>query len=81
VSEIFSPRTGSITGTYRKCRTGDHTSEGLLLVSGPCIAPGRLRESVSVMDLAPTIAALAGVDLDDVDGRPVASLFGTGGEQ
>lgn len=76
VSEVFSPKTGRITGEYRKCRTGDHTSEGLVFLSGPSIAPGQLQTPVSVMDLAPTIASLAGVELDGVDGRPVASLAG-----
>lgn len=73
VSEIFSPKTGRIAGTYTKCRTGDHTAEGLVFFSGPGVTPGQLRDEVSVMDLAPTLAALAGVGLTGVDGRSIAS--------
>jgi predicted AlkP superfamily phosphohydrolase/phosphomutase len=76
VSEVFSPKTGRIAGEYKKCRTGDHTSEGLVFLSGPSIAPGQLRTPVSVMDLAPTIASFTGVELDGVDGRPIAPLAG-----
>jgi predicted AlkP superfamily phosphohydrolase/phosphomutase len=76
VSEIFSLKAGRITGEYRKCRTGDHTSEGLYFISGPSIAPGQLQAQVSVMDLAPTIASLTGVELADVDGRSIAPLIG-----
>ncbi len=75
VEEIYSPNTGTITGTYRKCRTGDHTPEGLFFIRGPSIAPGQMQEQVSVMDLAPTIASLTGVELADVDGRSLAPLI------
>lgn len=74
VSEIYSPKTGPITGTYKKCRTGDHTSEGLIFMMGPSIAPGKLQSRVSVMDLAPTIASFVGVQLDHVDGKPLVPL-------
>jgi len=77
VSEIFSPKTGRITAEYKKCRTGDHTSEGLVFISGPSIAPGQLPTPVSVMDLAPTLASLNGVELADVDGRPIAPPAGS----
>jgi predicted AlkP superfamily phosphohydrolase/phosphomutase len=76
VTEVFSPKTGRITGTYSKCRTGDHLGEGLMFVAGPGVKPGELQDEVSVMDLAPTIASLTGVELDDVDGRSIASLIG-----
>ncbi|MDT8388648.1 MAG: alkaline phosphatase family protein [Thiogranum sp.] len=75
VEEIYSPNTGTIKGTYRKCRTGDHTPEGLFFIRGPSIAPGQMQEPVSVMDLAPTIASLTGVELADVDGRSLAPLL------
>lgn len=71
VSEIFSPKTGPITGLYKKCRTGDHTSKGLVFMTGPSTSPGTFQSPVSVMDLAPTIASFVGVQLDDVEGRPL----------
>jgi len=76
VSEVFSPKTGRIAGTYTKCRTGDHTSEGLFFIRGPSIASGQVQAQVSVMDLAPTIASLTGVELADVDGKSIAPLIG-----
>ena len=76
VSEVYSPMTGLIRGEYKKCRTGDHTSKGLFFISGPGVMPGQVRHEVSVMDLAPTIAALAGVELVDVDGRSIGPEIG-----
>jgi predicted AlkP superfamily phosphohydrolase/phosphomutase len=76
VSEVFSPKTGVISGAYKKCRTGDHTSEGLFFITGPSISQGRLELPVSVMDLAPTISELTGVELSDVDGKSIAPLVG-----
>jgi predicted AlkP superfamily phosphohydrolase/phosphomutase len=76
VAEIYSPKTGRISGEYRKCRTGDHTADGLFFVSGPGVTPGQVGEPVSVTDLAPTIAALSGVELTGVDGRSIGPLIG-----
>lgn len=50
-------------------RTGDHRPEGLFFVRGPGIVPGAVRETVRAEDFAPTMAALLGVELADVDGR------------
>lgn len=75
VSEVYSSKTGSIKGEYKRCRTGDHTSEGLFFISGPFISPGQVNAQVSVMDLAPTIAAITGVELVNVDGSSIAPLI------
>jgi len=41
---------------------------------GPGIAPGKVEGSVRPMDLAPTLAALAGIPFpDDLDGKPLLS--------
>ncbi|HEX9669930.1 MAG TPA: alkaline phosphatase family protein [Thermoanaerobaculia bacterium] len=74
VEALHSPHAGTVRGTYRGPRSGDHTPEGLLLVTGPAVPAGRLDRTVSVMDLAPTLAALLGVELDGVDGRPIAEV-------
>jgi len=76
VSEVYSPKTGSIHGEYKKCRTGDHKPEGLFFASGPSIKPGEIHQPVSVMDLAPTIASLAGVELTGIEGKPIAAITG-----
>ena len=66
-----SPRIGPVAGTNRYGRTGEHRVEGFFVAAGPGVAPGRLDAPISVMDLAPTFAALLGVKLEGVDGRAV----------
>jgi predicted AlkP superfamily phosphohydrolase/phosphomutase len=69
-----SPKTGTIEGVNRYGRTGDHRPEGLFLASGPGVRPGRLGRPLSILDLAPTLTRLFGVDLPDADGRPIPEL-------
>ncbi len=76
ITDIRSPKIGVVEGTYNGPRTGDHRPPGFLLVRGPSIAPGPIGRSVSVTDLAPTIAAVLGVALPGVDGQPVDELVG-----
>ncbi|MEE4379811.1 MAG: alkaline phosphatase family protein [Candidatus Competibacteraceae bacterium] len=76
VSEVYSPKTGTIYGEYKKCRTGDHKPEGVFFASGPAITPGEIKQPVSVMDLAPTITSLVGVKLTGVEGKPIAAVIG-----
>jgi predicted AlkP superfamily phosphohydrolase/phosphomutase len=74
VTAVESPRTGRVEGRFEGTRTGDHKEAGLFVAVGPGVAPGRLAEPVSVMDFAPTIGALLGVPLPDVDGVPIPAL-------
>lgn len=53
-------------------RTGDHRPEGFFFARGPGIDPGLRSAPVHAEDFAPTIAALLGVELADVDGRSFA---------
>ena len=78
VSKVYSHKTGTIYGEYKKCRTGDHKPEGLFFASGPSIAPGHINGPNSVMDLAPTIASLTGVELTGVEGKSITAVTGTG---
>ena len=78
ISEVYSSKTGTIYGEYKKCRTGDHEAEGLFFASGPSIVPGQINEPISVMDLAPTIASLGGVELKGAEGKPITAVIGTG---
>jgi len=56
--------------------SGTHRPEGVLVVSGEGIRPGRLAREASLVDLAPTILAAAGVPVpDDMDGRVLDELF------
>lgn len=72
---LGSDQVGELVGTNRYCRTGDHRPEGLFVAAGPGIGPGRLSRSVSVMDFAPTLAALLDVEVPSPDGQPIRELL------
>jgi predicted AlkP superfamily phosphohydrolase/phosphomutase len=74
VSRIHSPKTGEITGKYTKCRTGDHSPNGIFFMLAGGVAAGQVNRDVSIMDFGPTIAERVGVSLTDVEGRSFASL-------
>ncbi len=74
VHRVESPLIGRVERDWHGCRTGDHRPGGRVLVSGPHVRPGRLERPVRVIDLAPTLAAMLGVTLPDVDGTPVPEL-------
>jgi predicted AlkP superfamily phosphohydrolase/phosphomutase len=67
---LASPGIGLIEGEYRGVRSGDHRAGGRLYVTGPGIDAIPL-PPVRTEDIAPTICRLLGVELDDVDGRPI----------
>jgi predicted AlkP superfamily phosphohydrolase/phosphomutase len=74
ITGIRSPIVGTIAGQSTSPRTGDHRPPGLMLLRGPGVNPGPLDGPVPVTDLAPTIAAMLGVELTDVEGRPIDAL-------
>jgi predicted AlkP superfamily phosphohydrolase/phosphomutase len=74
IRRIHSPKIGTVEGEFQGRRTGDHKPDGLLMAAGPGMPTGRLDASVSVMDIAPTLAARLGVSLRDVDGSPIERL-------
>ncbi len=80
IRSLHSARVGTVQGASIAPRTGDHVAEGLFFARGPFVRPGPLAHSVSIMDFAPTIAALLGVTLPDVDGSPIAALLRSGHE-
>jgi predicted AlkP superfamily phosphohydrolase/phosphomutase len=54
---------------------GTHRPEGILVAAGPGMRTGRV-PPVELIDVAPTLLALAGVGIpDDVDGRMLDELF------
>ena len=77
VVRATSRRIGSVGGTNRYCRSGDHRRGGLFVAVGPGLAPGRLHGAVSIMDFAPTIASRLGVSLPPGAGRPIPALLVT----
>lgn len=78
---VRSPRIGVVEGVNKFGRTGEHRIGGLLVAHGPGIRPGLLGRTVSIMDLAPTIAALLGVGMAETDGVVIPELLGTGGDR
>jgi predicted AlkP superfamily phosphohydrolase/phosphomutase len=75
IDAVRSPRLGTVRKPYRGPRTGHHRREGFLACRGPAIEPGELDAPIDMVDVAPTIAALLGVELGGVDGRPVSSCL------
>jgi predicted AlkP superfamily phosphohydrolase/phosphomutase len=74
VEQVWSPMTGTVAARYEHWRTGDHHDRGIFIARGPGIAPGRRPAPMALTDVAPTIAAAAGVELVGVDGRAHADL-------
>jgi predicted AlkP superfamily phosphohydrolase/phosphomutase len=72
---LESPAIGRVEGRYPGVRTGDHRPDGLFFATGPGLTRGRVERPVSVMDFGPTIAEKLGVELEDVDGRPIRELL------
>ena len=68
VDTVWSPATGVVSAPYTQWRTGDHQRPGLLLAQGRGIEPGRRAGSISVMDVAPTLAASLGIQPPPIDG-------------
>ena len=77
IRSIGAPRYGRIDQEYAGVRTGDHVPGGLLVARGPGIQPGCRTDAVSMVDLAPTIAAAVEVDLPGVDGTAQIDLIGS----
>lgn len=75
INIVHSPLIGEIRGDYEGCRTGDHKAQGLFMGTGPGITPGKRKTPVSVMDFGPTIARQAGIDLPDIDGKPIDTMI------
>jgi predicted AlkP superfamily phosphohydrolase/phosphomutase len=68
---LHSPAIGSLEGTNRYHRTGDHRIGGLFVAAGRGIHPGTLNRTISTLDIAPTLAAILGERLTGVDGEVI----------
>ncbi|HEU4371531.1 MAG TPA: alkaline phosphatase family protein [Methylomirabilota bacterium] len=73
---LTSRRIGTLEGTNGYCRSGDHRRSGLFVAVGPALEPGRMPGPVSIMDFAPTVARLLGVETPGGAGRPIPRLLG-----
>lgn len=72
------PGLGTVEGVNDYARTGEHRPDGWFVAAGPGIAHGRLSSEASILDLAPTAAAMLGVSMSGVDGRVLGELLGRG---
>ena len=75
IRQIFSPKIGTLSMASSGHRTGDHRSLGLICARGRGIAPGPLPFPISIMDIAPTCAALLGVNGIDSDGSVIQEIY------
>jgi hypothetical protein len=70
-----SPKIGVVEGRNAYGRTGEHRRDGFFVACGPQIAPGRV-DSASLLDFAPTLTKLLGVDLTSAEGHPIPAVVG-----
>ncbi len=76
VRRAGSPDYGIVEDEYGGTRSGDHYPGGLLVVRGPGIEAGTAVDPVRLVDLAPTISAALGTELDGVEGLVRRDLLG-----
>lgn len=74
INGAASPKIGKIRKPVPESRSGDHSPRCMVYCQGPGIAPGRIKQPVSLEDLAPTVASLLGASLGDVDGKPFLTV-------
>ncbi|MBA2686424.1 MAG: alkaline phosphatase family protein [Gemmatimonadaceae bacterium] len=69
-----SNKLGVVEGANDYGRSGEHRPGGWLVAAGPGVEHGRLSWEPSLLDLAPTIAGMMGVELPDAAGDPIAAI-------
>jgi predicted AlkP superfamily phosphohydrolase/phosphomutase len=74
ISRATSPKIGLVEDPVPNLRTGDHRPDGWFAALAPGIVPGEVAHTVTVVDFAPTIAALLQVKGIDYDGKPIEEL-------
>ena len=71
-STVYSPRFGTLQIKQQDARTGGHSSQGFVLVTGPDVPPGVHLPVSSIYDIAPTVLQAANILIpEDLDGRPL----------
>jgi len=60
-------------------QSGGHRDNGIFLLSGPGVQPGRELSNAEIIDVTPTLLYLSGIDIpEDLDGKVLAEAFDTG---
>jgi len=76
IEALESPRIGRIALPAHNKRPGGHWHEGFLLANGPRFRHGVTLDNADLMDIAPTIMALYGLETPSImDGRVVDAAF------
>ncbi|MDY7020161.1 MAG: alkaline phosphatase family protein, partial [Cyanobacteriota bacterium] len=75
ISSVYSQKIGTIKKVYWDSRTGDHKGGGLFVVTGSGIKPGQVEQRSSIVDFAPTVASILGVELPKTDGKSIAEAI------
>ena len=71
---ITSEKIGLLPNSYSGVRNGDHKPEGVVFVSGPGVPSGPMRQPISALDFAPTLARLLDVPLPEAEGECIACI-------
>jgi predicted AlkP superfamily phosphohydrolase/phosphomutase len=70
LTAVTSARVGLIEGVNPDPRPGTHSRDGFLLAEGRSVQPA-LRGHGRLIDVAPTVMRMLGLELHGVDGRPI----------
>lgn len=70
-----SPLIGVVEGANEFARTGEHRPSGWMVAAGPGISPGTLSSVPALIDLAPTLSAMLGVEDRNASGQLIGELL------
>jgi len=73
IERVRSDKFGELELHSPRVRTGNHVKDGVFLLCGPGIEPEEQSAAASITDIGPTIAAILGSPLSDVDGKSLLS--------
>jgi predicted AlkP superfamily phosphohydrolase/phosphomutase len=71
-----SAKIGVVEGSNDYARSGEHRPGGWFVAAGPGVARGRLEREPSLLDLAPTLARMLGVELPGAEGEAIDEIAG-----
>jgi predicted AlkP superfamily phosphohydrolase/phosphomutase len=77
VTAVRSPRVGVVRSPTPQARSGNHRAGAWFVAAGPGICPTSWDEPAQVVDLTASVAAVAGVKLDMVDGQVIGGVSGS----